>query len=263
MIILKIGGGKDINITGVAEDLAALSEPLLIVHGANAWRDELAGRMGWEINRVTSVSGFGSTLSDTGLIDLQMMAYAGLRNKRIVETLRQHGVNAIGLSGLDGALIRGKRNAGIRVRQKGKLKLLKDFSGKPRSINSALLDMLLEAGYVPVITVPIIDENNRAINSENDDIVTLLNSHYKARRVIQLIEEKGLLSDPADRDSLVEKVTRADLETWINKEQGRIKRKLYAIGKLLAGGADKVVIADGRLEHPVNAALRDKGTVFE
>jgi len=263
VIILKIGGGKDINITGVAEDLAALSEPLLIVHGANAWRDELAGRMGWEINRVISVSGFSSTLSDTGLIDLQMMAYAGLRNKRIVETLRQHGVNAIGLSGLDGALIRGKRNAGIRVRQKGKLKLLKDFSGKPRSINSALLDMLLEAGYVPVITVPIIDENNRAINSENDDIVTLLNSHYKARRVIQLIEEKGLLSDPADRDSLVEKVTHADLETWINKEQGRIKRKLYAIGKLLAGGAHKVVIADGRVAHPVNAALRDKGTVFE
>ncbi len=263
MIILKIGGGKTINLDGVAADLAEMAEPLLIVHGANAWRDELAGRLGWEINRVTSVSGFGSTLSDKGLIDLQMMAYAGLRNKRLVEVLRQNGVNAIGLSGLDGGLIRGKRNAGIRVRQKGKLKLLKDFSGKPVDVNRALLDLLLGAGYVPVLTVPIIDEHNRAINSENDDIVTLLNSHYPARVVIHLIEEKGLLRDRDDRESLMAKVERGELETWINREQGRMKRKLYAINKLLTGGARRVVIADGRVARPLREALEGRGTVFE
>ncbi len=263
MIILKIGGGKAINITGIARDTATLNEPLIIVHGANAWRNELAERMGITIRTVTSVSGFSSNFSDQDLIDLQLMAYAGLRNKRIVETLQQQGVNAIGLSGLDGGVIRGKRNAGIRVREHGKLKLLRDYSGKPGHINKALLDMLLSAGYIPVLTVPVLDEKNQAVNSENDDIVALLNRHYKARIVIQLIEENGLLSDKNDTNSMIPHLNPNTLEKWMEQENGRIKRKLYAIKKLLADGAKKILISDGRSEHPIINALNNMGTVIE
>ena len=262
MIILKIGGGKAININGIARDAATLNEPLIIVHGANAWRNGLAKRIGVTIRTVTSVSGFSSNFSDQNLIDLQLMAYAGLRNKRIVESLQQQGVKAIGLSGLDGGVIRGKRNTGIRVREHGKLKLLRDYSGKPDFINRALLDMLLNAGYIPVLTIPILDEKNQAVNSENDDIVALLNRHYKARIVIQLIEEKGLLSDKNDKDSLIPQLNSNTLEKWMEQENGRIKRKLYAIKKLLIDGAEKILISDGRCERPIFNALNNKGTVI-
>ena len=85
------------------------------------------------------------------------------KNKRIVELCRRHGINAIGLSGIDGGLIRGRRNKGIRVKENGKLKIIRDFSGKPKEVNKKLLSLLLENDYVPVVCVPIVDEKDRLI----------------------------------------------------------------------------------------------------
>ena len=73
------------------------------------------------------------------MIDVMLMAYAGLRNKRIVESLQGYGVNAVGLTGLDGALVRGMRNKGIRIRENGKTLIKRDLSGKPVAANRKLL----------------------------------------------------------------------------------------------------------------------------
>ena len=186
---------QSINLDGIARDLAGLSGPFVIVHGANALRDSLARRLGVEKRVLTSVSGHESVQSDRDLIDVMLMAYAGLRNKRIVELLQGHGVNAVGLTGLDGALVRGRRNRGIRVREGGKTLIKRDLSGKPAEVNRKLLGLLLDGGYTPVVTVPLIDEHNVAINSENDDVVTLLSAELRADCVIQLIEAPGFLED--------------------------------------------------------------------
>ena len=171
MMILKIGGGDAINLEAVARDVARFDEPVVIVHGANALRDRLAAGMGTPIKTVTSVSGFSSVVSDDNTIDLMMMAYAGLRNKRLVELLQRNGVNAIGLSGLDGRLVTARRNRGFRVIENGRKMLMRDLSGKPQSLNTDLLELLLKQGYVPVMTVPVIDEDGFAVNTENDEIV--------------------------------------------------------------------------------------------
>jgi acetylglutamate/LysW-gamma-L-alpha-aminoadipate kinase len=110
MIIVKIGGGKEINIKGIIADLAGIDEPYVIVHGANALRDKLAEDLGQPKQVLTSVKGYSSVYSDEKLLDVMMMAYAGLRNKRIVELCQQHGINAVGFSGLDGKMVQGKRN---------------------------------------------------------------------------------------------------------------------------------------------------------
>ena len=129
MIIIKIGGGERINIRGVIEDLTRLEEAFIIVHGANALRDKLAHDLGRPKQVLTSVKGYTSVFSDEKLLDVMLMAYAGLKNKRIVEMCQQNGINAVGLTGIDGKLVRGRRNKGIRVYQKGKLKIVRDFSG--------------------------------------------------------------------------------------------------------------------------------------
>src|SRR5512135_194001 len=102
MIIVKIGGGEGINLQGIVQDLGQLKEKFIVVHGANALRDKLAEDLRQPKKVVTSVSGYASVYSDEAMIDLMMMAYAGARNKRIVELCHQHGINAVGLSGLDG-----------------------------------------------------------------------------------------------------------------------------------------------------------------
>ncbi len=262
MVIIKIGGGKSINIKGIIQDLSGLQEAFIIVHGANALRDELAEKLDKPKKVITSISGYSSVFSDEEALDIMMMAYSGLKNKRIIELCQQHGINAVGLTGIDGKTVLGKRNQGIRIKESEKLRIIRDFSGKPQSINVELLNLLLSNGYVPVLTVPILDENNIAINSENDDIVRLLSKEMGANTIIQLIEAKGFLENSNDPNSVVSNLASKDLEKKENQVEGRMKRKVLALRKLFENGAAKVIISDGRTENPIKDALAGKGTVI-
>jgi acetylglutamate/LysW-gamma-L-alpha-aminoadipate kinase len=263
MIIVKIGGGETINLKGIISDLAELREQVIIVPGANALRDELAEKLGIIKKVLTSLSGYSSVFSDETAIDLQMMAYAGLRNKRIVELCHQFGMNAIGLSGIDGKVIQGRRNKGIKIQEGEKKKIVRDFSGKPISVNKELLNFLLDNDYVPVLSVPIIDEHNVAINSENDDIVNAIHDELNAEKIIQLIESPGFLNNSDDDSSVIPQLSLDELKRQEEQTQGRIKRKLYALRRLLETGPTTVIISDGRTEHPIKDALNGKGTLIE
>ena len=160
-------------------------------------------------------------------------------------------------------MVQGVRNKGIRAYQDGKLKILRDYSGKPEAVNQPLLDLLLDHGYVPVLTVPIIDEQNCAINTENDDVVRVLQKTLRADVVINLIEAPGFLENKEDEGSLIKRIPAVELEAREQQVDGRMKRKILAVRKLFEHGASRVVIADGRAEHPVTDALSGKGTVIE
>ena len=263
MVIIKIGGGGDINLTNIIKDLKNIDSRYMIVHGANSLRDKLAEKSGYKKRTVKSISGYSSVVSNKELIDLQMMSYAGLRNKRVVELCQQEGINAIGMSGLDGKLIEGKRNRGIKFFEDGKKKIIRDLSGKPEKINTELLNMLMANSYVPVITVPIIDENGYAINSENDDIVSLLQKSFNAEIVIHLIEASGFLNDSEDEGSVIKRMSKNELLVREEQAEGRIKRKLYSLKKMFENRVKRVIIADGRIEKPIRSALEGKGTIIE
>lgn len=260
MLLIKIGGGESINLEAVIADLATLDEPFMIVHGANVLRDRLTEKLGMKKTILTSVSGYSSVYSDQDAIDVIMMSYAGLRNKRIVELCQRSDINAVGLTGLDGRIVQGERNKGIRVRENGKTLIKRDFSGKPRSINAELLRLLIDNHYCPVMTIPIADENGFAINSENDDIVVKIANALEIDTVIQLIEAPGFLDDPQDESSLVERMNLAELSVREAQVKGRIKRKLLALMRLCASGKTRVILTDGRGEHPVANALEGRGT---
>jgi [amino group carrier protein]-L-2-aminoadipate 6-kinase len=263
MLILKIGGGRDINTEGIAEDLADMTQPTVIVHGANAWRDELAATLGVSMEVVTSIRGYDSVLSTDATMDVMLMAYAGLRNTRIVEALQRRNIPAIGLTGMDGRAIQGKRNSGIQCRQGDKTLLRRDLSGKPQRINTQLLGLLTGNGYLPVLTVPICDEQGYAISADNDDITAVLHKELHAASVVSLLEAPGFLADPADPSSVIPRMTRADVKQWEERSSGRIKRKLHAISRLLDEYPTKVVLADGRTSHPLRDAFDGRGTVIE
>ncbi len=263
MYIIKVGGGNEINLEGVVSDLATLEQPFVVVLGANALRDSLAIRLEQEKVELTSVSGYTSVFSDTTAIDLIMMAYSGLSNRRFVELCQRNGVNAVGLTGLDGRLIQGRRNRGIKVREGKKTLVKRDLSGKPLSVNVSLLKTLLEQGYRPVLSIPIIDEGGFAINSENDDIVAVLQSALRAEKLVQLIEAPGFLEDKNDEHSVLTTLSVTELEDREAAVEGRMKRKILALRRLFDAGAAKVIIADGRTEHPVLDALAGKGTTIQ
>lgn len=262
MILVKIGGGASINLEGIASDLSELEERFVVVHGANALRDALGRRLGMEKQVLTSVSGYDSVRTDADAVDLMLMAYAGVRNKRLVELLQVRGVAAVGLTGLDGAIVRGRRNKGIRVREGGKTLIKRDFSGKPVAINKRLFGLLLEGGFVPVLTVPIADENGYAVNSENDDVVAMLGRALEAECVLQLIEAPGFLEDPSDPATVVPRLTRAELADRETQAQGRMKRKMRALRALAESTRARIVLGDGRVAQPVQDALAGGGTLI-
>lgn len=262
MYIIKIGGGEAINLEGIVADLAVLDHSFLIVHGANALRDQIAEQLGTPKQVLTSVSGFSSVYTDDRAMDVIMMTYAGLRNKRLVELCLRQGINAVGLSGIDGKLVQGQRNQGIRVRQGGKTLIKRDHSGKPKRVNVELINLLLGNGYTPVLSIPISDERGFAINSENDDIVNVLHEALRAERIFQFIEAPGFLEDKNDPRSLAKRLPVAELERREQQVDGRMRRKILALRKLFDAGVTEVIISDGRSAHPVKDALAGKGTVI-
>jgi acetylglutamate/LysW-gamma-L-alpha-aminoadipate kinase len=263
MILVKVGGGASVNLEGIARDLAGLGEPAVVVHGANAARDDLAARLGTPKRTVISESGVESVFTDAEALEVLTMAYAGLVNKRLVALCQRSGVNAVGLTGLDGALIRGRRNRGIRVAENGRRRLLHDDSGKPIASNVELFRVLLGAGYTPVVTVPILDEEGRAINAENDEVLALLQRDLGAEVVVQLIEAPGLMGDPARPESLLGVLGRGDIEAMEANSSGRFRRKLMGLRKMLNSGCRRIVVGDGRLPNPLRSALSLQGTVIE
>ncbi len=260
LLIVKIGGGAAINLDGLAADLATCTNPLIVVLGANAARKRLGDLLGTPPKVVESVSGYESVLTDAEAIDLIMMSYAGVSRGRLVEKFQSRGVNAIGLSGIDARLIEGERNRGIRVRENGRKMIRRDLSGKPRSVNEPLLRHLLKSGYVPVISIPIVDESGAAINADNDNIVAALHRGLKAERIVQFIEAPGILADPDDESSAIESLDIAGLEKIEAESAGRIKRKLLALRQLMESAPTQIVISDGRTEYPYLNVLNGAGT---
>lgn len=264
MLVVKLGGGASLDLDAVAADLAALGRPFVLLHGANHLRDSLAEALGRPTRVVESVSGYASTLTDDEAMDVFLAAYAGIRNKRLVEALRRAGVDAIGLTGLDGGLVRGRRNPGIRVMHEGRKLLLRDHSGKPESVDGTLLRALLERGRTPVLCPPIAGEDGSALNTENDEILALLAAAVDASDVVSLFEAPGLLADREDPATVVRALDAAELPAWEARVGGRMRRKVRALGSLFQAVGDRpvrVILADGRLDRPVSRALAGEGTV--
>jgi acetylornithine/LysW-gamma-L-lysine aminotransferase len=264
VLVVKVGGG-DVDLEAIAEDLSELDRPFVVLHGANRLRDRVAAALGSPPEVVESISGYSSVLTDDDAMDAMMAAYAGIRNKRLVEAFRRRGVDALGLTGLDGGLVSGVQNPGIRVKRDGRKLILRDRSGKAKQVNGSLLRSLIDGGYTPVLTVPIAGADGLALNSENDDVLSLIALELGATDVVSLIDEVGLLGDPADTDSRVNAVAPEELEEWEQRVSGRMRRKIRAIRRLFEdapGGGPIYRIADGRVERPVSSALAGGGTVI-
>lgn len=159
MLLIKAGGGKTINWDGICRDISYLisNDKIVLVHGASSCRDEIAEKLSIPVRRVVSPSGISSVYTDEKLLDVFLMAYAGLVNKKIVAMLQRYGVNAVGLSGVDGKLWLAKPKKDIMVKEEGRIKLLKDnLTGRVERVNTDLLNILIEIDYLPVLCSPAI-----------------------------------------------------------------------------------------------------------
>jgi acetylglutamate/LysW-gamma-L-alpha-aminoadipate kinase len=262
MIVVKIGGGKGTDYDEILRDIAGRKD-VVIVHGGNYETSVISEKLGKPPRMVTSVSGHESRYTDRETLEIFEMVYCGKINKMIVEKLQKLGVNAVGLSGIDGRLFEGRRKESVKIIENGKRKILHDdFTGKAENVNSGLIIDLIEKGYMPVLTPPAISYEGDAINVDGDRIAALVAGSLKAETLVILSNVPGLLKDMNDEKSVIRKIDKSDIGRFAEYAKGRMKRKVLGAAEALDSGVGRVIIADGRVKSPVTYALAGNGTVI-
>jgi acetylglutamate/LysW-gamma-L-alpha-aminoadipate kinase len=266
MITVKIGGASGVNLDAVCADVAGLvkeGQQVLIAHGGSAETNEISTQLGHPPRMVTSVSGFTSRYTDRETMEIFAMVTCGKINTLVVERLQKAGVNAFGLSGLDGRVLVAKRKDAIRIVENGKQRILRDdFTGKLESVNTALLATLLGAGLTPVVAPVAVSPQGEMLNVDADRAAASLAGGTGAEMLIILTNVPGLMRKFPDESTLISHIPKGQLEKALEFAEGRMKKKVLGASEALDLGVKKVVFADGRVEHPLLAALEGKGTLI-
>ncbi len=262
IILVKIGGGRDINWDFITEDLKQFKK-LIIIHGANYKISETSKRFGIKEKKIISPSGYVSRYTDQETIDVFLMTYGGLVNKRLVAVLQKHGINAVGLTGIDGRIWEGRRKKIIYSVEGGKTKLINDsLTGNVEKINTKLLNLLIGRGYVPVLCPPAISFENEIINVDNDRAAAVLANSLGIKEIIMLFEAPGFCNELDDPNSLVKKIGFDHLDEYIKIAEGGMKKKLLGVKEAMKGSVEKVYLGDGREENPVQKIKNGAGTLI-
>jgi len=266
-VVVKIGGARAVDPAGALSDVATLvneqDRDLAVVHGGSTKVDETLERLGIEPDYVETPSGVVGRFTDADTMEVFEMAFGHL-NTQLVAGLQTQGVDAVGLSGVDGKLLYGPRKSAVRVMEDGKRKIRRgDHSGTIKRVNGDLLATLLADGYTPVAAPPMAGDDDGdvlAVNTDADRSAAAISGELGGTLVL-LTDVEGIYEDPDDPGTLIESVeTPAEWDALEDAAEGFMGRKVMAAEEALAGDADRVIVADANADDPILAALDGGGT---
>ena len=270
MLVIKIGGGAAIDEAAYArfaEDLRPMvdgGERIVVVHGANAEFSKLSEALGMPPRMITNDRGRVSRYTDRATMDAMLMTYCGKVNKTIVAAFQAAGVNAVGLSAMDGRIATGRRKPVLRGVEEGKPKVLHDdHAGSIEAVDPTLLATLMGAGFVPILTPPALSiGEGRPINVDGDKLAIELAATLDADTLLFFSDTPGLLRDRYDEASLIRSIDAGNREAALASAEGRMAVKVEAALKAVERVVGKVMFADARVERPIGRALAGEGTTI-
>ena len=260
LIVVKVGGSilKEVPPEVVADIKNVLSEhQLVLVHGGGKGVTEIATKLGKEQKFVFSPTGFRSRYTDKETMEIFTMVMAGRINKKLVSALQKQEIPVVGLSGLDGYLLRAERKKRlVIVDERGRKRVIDGgYTGKVRQVNASLLQLLLDNGYVPLVSPIAVSEEFEPLNVDADRTAANIAGALKADKLILLTDVEGLKLD----GKLVSKLSVSEVETALPKIGGGMITKVYAAKEALNQGVGEVVIGSGVRKNPISSALKHVG----
>jgi len=265
LIVVKMGGSilKEGASSELVSDLKTLTKAnrIVLVHGGGAEVTEIASKLGKEQQFIVSPQGFRSRYTDKETIEIFMMVMAGKINKQIVAALQSQGISAVGLSGLDGLLLKAERKKRlIIVDERGRKKVIDGgYTGKITEVNVDLLGFLLEKGYVPVVTPIAMSEEFEPLNVDGDRTAAVVAGALKADRLVLLTDVEGLLL----KGNVVSEITVAEAEEALSSIGKGMSTKVHAALEALNHGVKEVLVTSGVGKQPISSALKhESGTVI-
>ena len=257
IVVIKYGGNAMTSETlkqQVMEDIVLLrlvGVNVVLVHGGGPEINALMDRLGKKPEFVD-----GLRVTDQETIDVVQMVLAGKVNKSLVGLLETKGGRAIGLSGIDDALIQAK----FKDERLG-------LVGEITKINPECVYDLLAKNYIPVISTIACGENGEIFNINGDTAAAYIAGALKAERLIMMTDIAGILRDPSDPATLIPAITvkeAQDLKASGVITGGMIPKADCCI-KAITEGVNKVIIMDGRVPHSILIELltdEGAGTMF-
>jgi len=252
-IVVKYGGNAMINEdlkAAVIQDIvlmACVGIRVVLVHGGGPEIEAMLKKIGKETRFIG-----GLRYTDDETMEIVQMILCGKVNKDICSLIQKAGGRAVGLSGIDGALLQARR-----LRAGGEdLGLV----GEVEIVDARLLNSMLEEGVIPVVSSVAYgkgEDEGRALNVNADTAAAKIAGALRAEKLILITDVSGILRDVNDPASLIKQVRRDDIETL--KKDGVVSKgmipKTDCCTLALDGGVKKAHIIDGRVPHALLVEL--------
>jgi len=264
MIVVKIGGSVVDGLHPTAiEDLKKTSEisKVVLVHGGGKEVTTTANKLGKAQGFIVSPGGVRSRYTDKETAEIYTMVMAGKLNKAIVRMLLRDGIKAAGISGIDGGILRADRkNKLIIINDKGRnMAIDGGYTGKINSVDPSLITLLLEEGYLPIISPVALSEKYDFLNVDGDRAAAYVAGALKAKKIIFMTNVNGLSLN----GTLITHITVEQAKAALPRIGFGMEKKVLGAIEALQMGVDEAIIASGQIEKPFSKAIaHDNCTVI-
>jgi acetylglutamate kinase len=252
------------NLVSLAEELALLHQVgirVCVIHGGGKQLTELAHKLGVEQTVIE-----GRRVTDDETLDLAMMIFRGKINTEILSALRHRGTPAVGLSGIDGGVIKAVKRPPRNVvnKETGETEVV-DYGhvGDIVEVDARLIHILLDGDYLPVISSLGADDDGNIFNINADTIAAEIAVRLGAEKLILLSDVNGIYLDPKDDSTKLTKLTAAEALTMIEtgKATGGMIPKLQSLVSLLRRGVRSAHVIGGTNRNALlSEVFTDEGT---
>ncbi len=235
-------------LNSLAEEITLLNQVgihVAVIHGGGKQLTTIAERLGIAQRMVN-----GRRVTDADTLEVAKMVFAGQINMDIISALRRAGADTVGLSGVDGDIIQARRREiqNVLNQETGEVEMV-DFGhvGDIVEINVRLLRLLLDNGYVPVISSLGADEQGNVYNINADTIAAEIAAHLEAEKLILLTDVDGILRDRNDPSSRISRLTVDEAEALVKDKtvSAGMLPKVAAIARLIRRGVRSAHIING------------------
>ncbi len=243
ILVVKYGGNAMINddlkeaVMGDIVLLSLVGVKVVLVHGGGPEITEMLSKVGKKSEFID-----GLRVTDKETVDIVQMVLAGKINKNLVNMLENKGAKAIGLSGIDGHMIRAER-----------LDEVHGFVGEITKVNIDPIIDCLDKGYIPVISTVGYDKEGNTYNINADTAAARIAGELGAESLISMTDIDGILRDKNDPSTLIRKIYVSDAPQLMREGviSGGMIPKVNCCIEAIRRGVRKVFIIDGRIPHSI------------
>lgn len=256
MIVIKIGGSVVDGLHPTAlPDIKAIADriKLVFVHGGGNEVTAIATKLGKEQKFIVSPGGVRSRYTDKETAEIYTMVMSGKINKAITGMLLRQGIKAVGIAGIDGGILKAERKKKLLiVNEKGRKMMIDGgYTGKINAVDPALLHILSNNGYVPVVSPIALSEEYDFLNVDGDRAAAYIAGGMKADKVIFITNVNGLML----HEKLVTSLTLEQAKAALPKIGFGMEKKVLACTEAIEMGVKEAIIASGHAEKPISAAI--------